>query len=247
MPFNRKLTYLLIGIVFSGCSPESDTMKLAEAMSRGCGLVLAEKELKSSEELEVCADANDTKAMTWLGLIHWNDSSNDTLKGTLKNQLEEKGYEILQHAAKKGSVIASGELGLAYMDGLYGVPVDTQKAIELMTFAYERKDWMSAQNLAILYSRGQDIPKSKAKAIAYLEDAAEYGSVLALWTLGSLHAVKGTTKDTLIAEEYFAKANELGGECARPSEICDDFKHLFEDDELLLANRVVENMDLRTC
>lgn len=99
-----------------------------------------------------------------------------------------------------------------------------------------------------MHLNGKGVEASKSKALEFLERSAERGSVVALWTMGSWHLMQGNSDSKQIAEKFFAEADRLGHECRRPSEICDDFKPLFEDEgALIAANEYVSTMELSSC
>ena len=66
--------------------------------------------------------------------------------------------------------------------------------------------------------------------------------------MGSWHLAQGNSDSNQLANVFFAEADRLGHECCRPSEICDDFKPLFENEgALIAANEYVSNMELSSC
>lgn len=218
-----------------------------------CGLALAESSFQSSPALEHCASDGHPDAMAWLGTMYWAAAIGVEQDLTLpdgprtKAQFEARGLDLIQSASLSGQVIAANELGVAYMFGRYGLDQDYPKAMELFQVAHDGGDALATQNMAAMYANGWGTPKSKYRAIKYLEQSAERGSVVALWTLGSFHLAKDTPEDKEIADAYFKRADQLGGECARPSEICDDFKVLFEKNELIAANEYIVTVPLTYC
>lgn len=226
----------------------------SDAVSDRCGLQLAQTEFVYSDQLKACADNGDPEALAWLGILYWSDVESEQTQfywngiPYTDTMLEKLGLAAMRSAAANGSVIAANELGLAYMEGTFGLNIDVQAALPLLEAADAQGDEYAPQNLAILYANGRGVPRSKERALEYLKRSADRGSVVSLWTMGAYHLSKKTDADVEIAEAFFLRAAMLGGECARPSEVCEDFQPLFEDEQTLYAaNDYVASMSIASC
>ncbi|MEO0467746.1 MAG: tetratricopeptide repeat protein [Pseudomonadota bacterium] len=237
-----------IFILSSFASPSSDEV------ADQCGLQLAQTEFVYSNRLKACADEGNPEALAWLGILYWSDIESEQTKfhqdgiPYTETRLEELGLAAMKSAASKGNLVAANELGLAYMEGTFGLDVDIQAALPLLEAADAQGDEFAPQNLAILYANGRGVPRSKERALEYLKRSADRGSVISLWTMGAYHLSKKTDADVETAEAYFLRAAILGGACARPSEVCEDFQPLFEDEQTLYAaNKHVASMSIASC
>lgn len=249
----------LVGAIFVGIlaltppTTPSIEQPMAEVAKTNCGLLTAETTFKTSPALEACAADGNIDAMAWLGMMYWGASDGITQDFIAEDApaseqaLRAKGTELLTRAAESGQLLAANELGVAYMFGSFGMALDYQKAMAWFQHAHDGGDALATQNIAAMYANGRGVPRSRTKAIDWLETAAERGSVVANWTMGSLFLAANTEQDRQKADAYFKRADKLGGECARPTEVCDDFKSLFEKDELIAANEYVATVPLTYC
>lgn len=244
------VTLICFAVIGAGFLALKNTRMVVE----GCGLTLAKESLTYTPALKRCANDENSEAMAWLGLLYWNDigKPNKQFKHFIVPQgdksLERQGYKYIQRAAEMGNPIAANELGLAYYQEAYGRPLNMEKALKWLKMADDQGDELASQNLAIIYLNGHGVTSSKEKALGYLERSARRGSVVSLWTMGAYHLSKGTQGDQLIADAYFVKADILGGECSRPSEVCEDFLPLFDDEQMLIsANEYVDALSLSSC
>lgn len=256
MTWNLKKTVLGISLVIAACSQNHDThIDNVNAMRGGCGLEAASSEFKFNSALALCAESGQSEAQAWLGMMYWWDSTEpeqplltDYYPNLSTLEMQRQGANLLKMAANSGNVLAANELGLAHFEGSYGQNTDYRTALKWLKIADQAGDEFAPQNLAIMYLRGTGVEKSKSKAIEHLERAANRGSVIALWTMGAWHAAHPAPGSKEKSEKYFAEAERLGGECQRPSEICEDFLPLFEDETALIAaNEYVSQASLTAC
>lgn len=85
----------------------------------------------------------------------------------------------LHRDAERGSVVASGVLGMLYLYGC-DVGVDYEKALGLLTFAASRGASRPMLNLGYMHAKGLGVPVDLRKAAELFERAAERGEFLAM-------------------------------------------------------------------
>jgi len=100
-------------------------------------------------------------------------------------------------------------LGVFYDQGLYGLPQDTMKAIELWNRAGELGNMTAYDNLNITYQHGRGVAIDKKKAQHYMELAAMGGNAEARHNLG-LYEMIATNWDRAL--KHFMIANQGGGD-----------------------------------
>ncbi|MDH5178046.1 MAG: hypothetical protein OEZ39_16200 [Gammaproteobacteria bacterium] len=91
----------------------------------------------------------------------------------------EKALKLLEPLVKNEIPGALGLLGVMYQLG-EGVPLNGEKAVELLTRAVELGDGTAAHNLGTIYSGGlPDIEKNYEKSKMYYRKAKEMGAQFA--------------------------------------------------------------------
>ncbi|MEM9234453.1 MAG: hypothetical protein AAGA69_09495 [Pseudomonadota bacterium] len=155
-----------------------------------CGVKRAERFYGSSDRLEACAARGHPEAMFWSAAIQLADSGIDPDDAS-------DAITLMQRAARAGSSAAMNEVGLAYLDGTYGLKRDLDRASFWLRKATDAGDAMAPLNLARLYliefSYGQDL----GHALKLVELSADRGSSDAQCILeytGNRQAKNGTLK-----------------------------------------------------
>ena len=94
--------------------------------------------------------------------------------------------EQLMPRVDAGDIQATYALGVYHAEGLYGLPKDLDKALELWEQSAERGCADSIHKIGHLYYHGNGVDRDKKKARHYLELAAIRGCVEARFNLGQL-------------------------------------------------------------
>jgi hypothetical protein len=153
-----------------------------------CGVATATQEGRSNSLLEGCANQHDAAAQAQLGMLYWEASIAQycTVRGCRTGDpqsfglsealgvpaLQSEGRRLMQAAADAGSAIAQNELGVAYLDGTFGLAPDTHNAFRLFQSASNSGDPVAAYNLARLYFSGRGVPQSAGEGQRFLELSA---------------------------------------------------------------------------
>lgn len=144
-----------------------------------CGVSRAEGEFEPSAVLMVCAYAGNPPAQAWLGLLLWSDASSDppaqSFPWLSKEKLEQRGRIWLERASARGNPIAQNDLGLAHLEGTYGVARDPVRARMLFEAASQAGDEIAPLNLARMYYNGEGVQRSEAQAEVMLRLSAQRG------------------------------------------------------------------------
>ena len=90
-----------------------------------------------------------------------------------------------------GDAEAIRNLGCCYSDGVYGLPRNHVKALELWHQAAELGSTKSYSNIGGVYHVGNGVERDEKKALHYMELAAMGGVVEARYNLGMYEACAG--------------------------------------------------------
>lgn len=125
---------------------------------------------------------------------------------------------LLAFGAQRGCPEAIGILGVVYRDGC-GVPVNMEKAMELLSQAAELGSASARWELGECYLRGQGVERDTARGLQLLTSAAKIeiarGDTVFPYMLGCAYAEgKLVTRDDAKAEEWWQSAATYGDEMA---------------------------------
>lgn len=191
---------LLARAVENGSS--SGGNKLGILFLRGAGV---QKNCSKAVQLfEEAVSSGSTYACLNLGVCHARGC------GYLKiNPV--KSVELYQKAVESGCVDASNYLAVMYRDG-NGVPVDEEKAWDLLTFAGNRGCVDALVNLGQLYETGSGVHKDERRAVGLYQRAAEARNVNGMYHLAWLYenGIGVDRKDERKAAEYYKDAADGG-------------------------------------
>jgi TPR repeat protein len=145
-----------------------------------CGVALAFETQETNVSLNQCAANGDPGALAQLGMIYLGaDPDYPEFSGLDENLTGEllitEGLRLLRAASDGGSAIAQTELGFAYMNGDFGLPVDMDMAFSFLQRASDAGDEIGSYNLAKLYFLGRGAPQSQELGEALLRRSAERG------------------------------------------------------------------------
>ena len=104
---------------------------------------------------------------------------------------EGEAIESLKERAGGGDAIAIFQLGCYYERGVYGLPQNYDKAMELYLRAGELGYAVGYFNLGAAFDRGEGVRRDDKKAQYYYELAAIGGDVTARYNLGALEKNAG--------------------------------------------------------
>jgi uncharacterized protein len=157
-------------------------------------------DLATAETSFRALNAGNADAEAWLGAV------------LLDRGADRDALRLIQRAAEAGSAEGNHRLGLIYAQGLAGVPRNEARALELFQKAAATGHTRAQINLAILYLRGQGVPRDLVQARAWLEKAATSGDPQALYALGrALSDSEGqAVADPYRAADLFRRAAEKG-------------------------------------
>jgi len=103
---------------------------------------------------------------------------------TPKPKSNEEAVERVKRRMEVGDPYATYDLGCSYQDGVYGLPQDYKKALELFHRAGELGHAFAYNNIGYAYNHGKGVEFDKKKAQHYYELAAMVGNVEARHNLG---------------------------------------------------------------
>jgi TPR repeat protein len=181
----RVLVALFVATVLASC----DDAALQRVANDPCGIDEATLNTEASYTLRVCAALGDVEAQARLAMIYWANADNEYAVvelGLSADQLRTEGRRLMESAARAGNTEAQNELGLAHLDGDFGVPVDYERAFAWLTAADQRGDALASYNLARIYYAGYGRPRSEAFAERFLWRSAARGYQPAMCTLAAL-------------------------------------------------------------
>ena len=198
-----------------------------------CGIERVLDDGLATDALQACAARGDARAQAYLAGVHWSASSarfgsNEDwgLDATLSGeQLQSEGRRLMESAVARENAEAQNELGLAHLEGLYGVPRDPDRAFNLLTLADARGDSLAPYNLARMHHAGVGAPQSSLQAELFLWRSASRGYQPALCTLAWLRENRGA-RWTARALRIAARALDDGYSCSfEHSDLADEFRH----------------------
>ncbi len=182
-----------------------------------------------SDNLSACAATGDARAQAYLGISYWSGADAEYFEsgqydGMSREQLESEGRRLIETAANRGNREAENELGLAYLKGLYGVPVDTERAFSLFTAADLAGDPLATYNLARMHYAGYGRPRSPAEAERLLWRSVASGYQPALCTLALLREREQAPRTAEVFRTA-ARALDYGYRCAIDhSDVVEEFR-----------------------
>lgn len=162
----------------------------AFAQPKDCATVVAAVDVDwiSNGDLERCAAAGDRAAEALLGMMYWGAADSELcdedgcklgdpekygLDSALTlDQLQANGRKLLESAGDKGDAHAQNELGLAFLDGLYGAPTDYVVARTWLVRSTHAGDEIAPYNLARIYLAGLGVEPSPVAAESFLRLSA---------------------------------------------------------------------------
>lgn len=123
----------------------------------------------------------------------------------------EKAKKLLILAAEKNDYIAIYALGTWHFSGVHGFIENKAEAIRLWEIAAAKKVPEALFDLAVSYETGIGIKVNLRKAFSLYVDAALRGDHQAVFAVGRCYFYGiGTSKNKLLADIWFDKAEELG-------------------------------------
>lgn len=119
--------------------------------------------------------------------------------------------EELITRAENNEVDAMNELGNAFTHGRYGLPSDSEKAIEWYQRAASAGSAAANFNLGLAYELSRGVERDETRAFGYYLAAAKLGYAPAMFNVGNMYASgRGTPPDTFEANIWFRMAAEAG-------------------------------------
>jgi TPR repeat protein len=156
-----------------------------------CGIERANEEGAANAELEQCAAVGEATAQATLGFLYWGAASATYCRAGVCNlddpsrrglnpnltlaELQAEGRRLMEAAAHGGVAEAQNELGLAHLNGDYGVPLDFDAAQAWPRVATDGGDAIAPFNLARMYFAGLGVGQSSSQGEALLRLSAERG------------------------------------------------------------------------
>lgn len=129
------------------------------------------------------------ECIKFVSAIYGGDISDVAFKivryyGTIKNREQILRWHNI--AYKYGNMDSAFELGLIYLNGLYGVEESAHFAFTYFSIAADGGNNRAQLLLSTLYEKGEGVEQSNERAIEYLEMAANANFVGAYFSLGRL-------------------------------------------------------------
>jgi TPR repeat protein len=150
-------------------------------------------------QAEHLAESGHAKAMNLLAELYLQG------RGTIKD--ESKAIVWLKKAAEKNISEAQFTLGTLYLSGSESIQKDKVKAAEYFELAAKEGHPEAAYNIAMLYIKGQTIPRDLKKAASYLEIAAKQDNAEAQYALGLFYTEGAAVlPDDIAAATWIGKA-----------------------------------------
>ena len=110
---------------------------------------------------------------------------------------DEENIKRVKKRVEVGDAGAFYNLGCDYAEGMYGMPQDLDKALELLYRAGELGHAASYCNIGYAYFNGEGVERDKQKAKHYWELAAMGGDVHARHNLGTVETCSGNMNKAL--------------------------------------------------
>lgn len=128
-----------------------------------------------------------------------------------RNKEEADIVQYYQYSADTGDAHAQVAMGTLYLQGVYGVEKNFQKALSYFQKAAGQNDPGGLSNLGYMYANGHGVEQDNDTAIKYYLEAAEKKNPQAQTNLGYmyLHGY-GVEKNVMNAFSYFRKAADQG-------------------------------------
>jgi TPR repeat protein len=121
----------------------------------------------------------------------------------------------LEREAIAGDAQAQCSMGLRYLDGYAGTPVDATKAAHWFKAAAEQGHAEAQYHLGNLYSQGKGVDQDDGEAARWIRTAAEQNEPVAEFFLGSLYYEgKGVARDTTRALRWLHQSADHGVKAA---------------------------------
>lgn len=168
---------------------------VCHAQTDDSAATLSPKELK---QLTKKANKGDVESMVKLYQYYASEEHNDTLLYV----------KYLELAADAGDAAAQTEMGASIMNGLYGLPMDVDKALYYTRKAANQGNNGAIYNLGIFYLNGMGVEKDADKARSYFEQAAMQGFAVAQFYYGTSLSADSATIDQ--AYFWIQKAADQG-------------------------------------
>jgi TPR repeat protein len=154
------------------------------------------------EELRERIEAEDPKALAWMGWCYLNGM------GVEKDDAQ--GVAWLQRAADKGSPEALLELANSYRAGRF-TETDFLQAFESFCRRSKAGDALATVTIAQLYALGVGVCANEREALRWYRLAADKGDVYAMIELGARYlGAQGVEQDDAQARAWFEKAAQQG-------------------------------------
>lgn len=122
----------------------------------------------------------------------------------------------LTYAAELGNQFAQYRLGKLLLSGDEGIQKDVEAAVRWLTASAEQENGYAEYDLALVYLKGEDVPKDCIKAFELLKRSASRGNPFAQYRLGKL-LLQGedVPKDIETAIHWLTAAAEQGNQYAQ--------------------------------
>ena len=133
------------------------------------------------------------------------------LGGALTPPDSQKAVEYLQIALANGHAVAANELGVIYLQGMLGQPLDNDKAMEMFLKSAELGNTEAMKNIAVMYKNGLGRKQDPAQALEWYLIAQKSG-YQAEGLAGLIEEIKAPLKEEEIqagevaAEKWLAEA-----------------------------------------
>ncbi len=165
------------------------------AQNEKTATTLSPKELR---QLTKKADKGDLNSMVQLYRYYANEEHQDTLLLV----------KYLQRAADAGDAEAQTSMGASIMQGIYGLSVDTDRALYYTRKAANQGYNSAIYNLGLFYFNGEGVEKDIDKASSYFKQAAMQGNAAAQFFYGACLSIDSTSTDQ--AYFWIQKAADQG-------------------------------------
>jgi TPR repeat protein len=117
----------------------------------------------------------------------------------------------LSHACDKSDLPACRELGRVFDKGLWDVPQDEKRAVDLFRGACDGGELRGCAYLGVMYDNGISVAKDEKRALGLFQKACDGGEMRGCTYLGSEYANGiSVAKDEKRAVDLFGKACDVG-------------------------------------
>ncbi|MCY4224053.1 MAG: serine/threonine-protein kinase [Bacteroidetes bacterium] len=122
---------------------------------------------------------------------------------------EGESIENIMADAQSGDADAQFKLGLAYDNGLFGMPEDLTEAVKWYDRAAHQGHAEAQLSLGFIYDLGQGVVEDDEEAVRWYREAAIQGLAMAQYSLGTMYYMgNGVEEDNLEAFRWFSLAAE---------------------------------------